>query len=614
MTKTAATPTDRPVAPPARTPPRPSLVRRIVRRTRRELSTRRLVTVRVLDPERVRVAWWPRRGRAYHLDDPAATCQLRGQALRVTVPEPATLARLVACGLLTGEVRRLELRLSEAPEWLLRGVHPPRLGRTAVRFTWQRHDRGLRIQLRWSRPYDTRRALADTLTAVLRARAWDQTSGPVYALDRTAWLAGASSWPQGHLSAGPSRDGRDAAGRPLGPYLAAVTPAHPPKAAPRGLPLVSAIANPYGRRLIGAATRYRLAGDRLWDATGREVARFDPTTAPEAVLAAAPVDKYAVVSVAEVAPGPARALAACGMVLASPDPAVRAALTDLGLVVVDDPATVADLPGYALSVAASRRAIITGDAALRRTALAGDGVLALPAVTAVVSSMRATDVETCLRYLAAQNYPALEVVLGLHGYDVPEATRRQWAELMPFPLRVVAVPGDRPFGAVLGQLSRIADGDLITKVDDDDHYGPHHVTDLVLAWHTTGADLVAKGARFVHFPERDCTIDRAWAAPEIFDVTPAGGTMLLSRATLQRVGGWSHSSKHVDADLLARVRAAGGLVYRTHAMEYVYVRRATGHTFQAAVDELAEQAEHVYPGLPAGIVTPATTPAIKDSA
>jgi hypothetical protein len=169
----------------------------------------------------------------------------------------------------------------------------------------------------------------------------------------------------------------------------------------------------------------------------------------------------------------------------------------------------------------------------------------------------------------------------------------------------------RSFGAVLGQLSRAADGELVSKVDDDDHYGADHVTDLVVAWHTSGADLVAKGARFVHFPERDETIDRAWAAPEVFNVTPAGGTMLLSRGALAEIGGWSHSSKHVDADLLARVRTDGGLVYRTHALEYVYVRRSEGHTFVAELDELLSHAERVYPGLPPEIITPGYAPQVS---
>jgi cellulose synthase/poly-beta-1,6-N-acetylglucosamine synthase-like glycosyltransferase len=247
---------------------------------------------------------------------------------------------------------------------------------------------------------------------------------------------------------------------------------------------------------------------------------------------------------------------------------------------------------------------LAGDAALRRTALGGDGMLPLPTVSVVLSSMRADHIEQCLSYLAGQTYPALEVLVGLHGYDVPELTRERWDALLPGPVRVSSFPAELPFGAVLGRLSRFADGELLTKVDDDDHYGPNHVTDLVIAWHTSGADVAAKGSRFVHLPERDETIDRAWAAPELFNVSPAGGTLLLARSTLQQLGGWSHSSRHVDTDLLTRVKDAGGLVYRTHALEYVYVRRATGHTWQTGTEQILAQGERTYPGLPAELIHP----------
>ncbi|MGH3682934.1 MAG: glycosyltransferase family 2 protein, partial [Natronosporangium sp.] len=288
-------------------------------------------------------------------------------------------------------------------------------------------------------------------------------------------------------------------------------------------------------------------------------------------------------------------------------PAVRAELDRLGLVAVTQAKEVDDLRGYALSVAAARRAAIDGDAALRRTALAtgpAAGALPLPGVSVVLSSMRADHIDACLEYLAGQTYPELEVLVGLHGYEVDDAQRHRWAERLRCPLRVVRFDAELPFGAVLGRLTRLAGGELVTKVDDDDHYGRHHVTDLVLAWHTSGADVVAKGARFVHFPELGQTIDRAWAAPELFNVTPAGGTILAGRGTLARIGGWSHSSKHVDEDLLIRVRSAGGLVYRTHALEYSYVRRTTGHTFDTRIDHLAEQGERVYPGLPRELIDP----------
>jgi hypothetical protein len=251
---------------------------------------------------------------------------------------------------------------------------------------------------------------------------------------------------------------------------------------------------------------------------------------------------------------------------------------------------------------------IHGDALLRRTALTGDGALPLPTVSVVLSSRRPDDIEACLGYLATQTYPAWEVVLGMHGYDVPPATVERWRALVPAPLRVLALPAEMTFGMVLGRLSRIADGELLTKVDDDDRYGARHLTDLVVAWHTSGADVVAKGSRFVYFPEADETMDRQWTAPEQFQVTPAGGTLMLARGTLAEFGGWSHSPKHVDTDLLIRLKAAGGLVYRTHGLEYVYVRRATGHTWHTELDSLREQGERIYEGLPAGVLAPDYAP------
>jgi hypothetical protein len=120
--------------------------------------------------------------------------------------------------------------------------------------------------------------------------------------------------------------------------------------------------------------------------------------------------------------------------------------------------------------------------------------------------------------------------------------------------------------------------------------------------------LIGKGPRFLHFPDLDQTIDRTWAAPEIVDAHPAGGTLLLARSTLQRIGGWSHSSRHVDTDLMARVRSHGGVIYRTHALEYVYVRRGNGHTWVVANHKLIKQGERIYRGLPDQIIRPDYSP------
>lgn len=578
---------------------------RVARRARWARARLRPVRVRLAGPDAVRVRRFPGRFRWHRLDAAQSRYGLHGGTLRLRLPDPAALVRVAASGLLTGEVRRLEVRLAAVPDWLRNGVRPAPLARTCRSFRWRRRGRSLAVGLVWSRPVPVPRALSDVLAAVLRARPWDQVSGPVYGLDRTAWLSGSTSWPVGRLVAEPPEPEWDPAGRPLGPYLPPDQPA-----AALAAPVVTAVANPYGRRLVGAAARYRLAGPDLRDAAGRVVQRLFDHAAPESATLSGKLSKYAVVTVDSPVTGDLpltaalRGLAACGVVFAAADPAVRAGLEALDLVTVANADGVDDLRGYGLSVAAARRAAIRGDAALRRTTLAGNGTVPLPAVSVLLASMREEHIDTCLGYLAAQDYPSLEVLVGLHGYDAPPEVRERWRALLPCPLRVLPFDAERPFGAILGELSRAADGELVTKVDDDDHYGRHHVTDLVVAWHTSGADLVGKGARFVHLPDRAETVDRTWTAPEVCNVTPAGGTMLLSRGALAAAGGWSHSSRHIDADLLDRIRSAGGLVYRTHGLEYVYVRRGSGHTFVTETDRLLTEGKRTYQGLPDQIVRP----------
>src|SRR5262245_5063158 len=585
-------------------------VRRRLRRyaaTARELSLTR-ATIRASGWDTVTVT---RRqgGRPLRceLTDPRAAVMLSAHTLVIELPDAAALARLAMSEVVQGRTWRLQVRLRRSPRWVTGGARPMQLDFELGEMSWRRRGSGVELRYVWSRPRDIPAALDEALRTLLRVRQWDQVGGPVFVNTREAWLTGRTTWPQCQLSDEHHRVGADQEGRPLGPFLR-------PSAVnePFRWPLITASANPHGRVLAGSAAGYRgvVAGRRLTlqgERGGTQLV-LDPAESPESVVAAGKFEKYAVVSFdAPVGQDPfvihaLRALAAGGVVFAAPDQEARDSLEELDLVTVANPAVVTDLSGYRLSVDASRRATISGDPALRPTALGGGGRLRLPIVSVVVASQRPDGIEACIGYLGAQTYPDLEVIVGTHGYVAAEDAAERWSAALHAPLRVVSLPARLTLGQVLGRLSLLADGELITKMDDDDHYGVDHLTDLMLAWHSSGADLVAKGARFVHLPDFDCTIDRGWAAPEGFDVTPAGGTLMLARSTLAQAGGWSESSRHVDSDLVARVRSGGGVTYRTHGLEYVYVRRSGGHTWETTMDELTGQVRQVYKGLPREII------------
>jgi hypothetical protein len=63
------------------------------------------------------------------------------------------------------------------------------------------------------------------------------------------------------------------------------------------------------------------------------------------------------------------------------------------------------------------------------------------------------------------------------------------------------------------------------------------------------------------------------------------------------VGGWRPVPRSVDRALLDQVLGAGGLVYRTHGLGYVYVRHAQGNTAQVRDEHFLTKTTAQYPGL-----------------
>jgi hypothetical protein len=237
------------------------------------------------------------------------------------------------------------------------------------------------------------------------------------------------------------------------------------------------------------------------------------------------------------------------------------------------------------------RSIRQRRAAIRHHA-AGFGTTARPpTVSALLVTKRPQLVASAVAKLAAQTYPELEIVVGLHGGELaPELRDRLTGPVVP-------VPSERTLGEALAAATRAAGGQLVTKIDDDDRYGPEHIWDLVLAWHYSSASVVGKGSEFVYLEPKDITVRRRMGS-ECYTDTVAGGTLTLAREDLAEVGGWPPVPRWVDRALLDRVLAAGGLVYRTHPLGFIYTRHADGHTWDADLEYFLLDPLRRWRGLP----------------
>ena len=219
-----------------------------------------------------------------------------------------------------------------------------------------------------------------------------------------------------------------------------------------------------------------------------------------------------------------------------------------------------------------------------------------PMVSVLLASRRPALLARALASVARQSYPELELVLALHGEGFEAGALERALAGVRGAVRVVRVSAARPLGAVLNAAAAAASGRLLAKMDDDDAYGPDHLWDLVLAHGYSGAALVGKAIETVYLGAADRTVRRAGEPNETYADVLAGGTLLIARHDLARVGGWRRVPAGVDRALIEDVRRAGGAVYRTHGRGFMLVRHGAGHTWDVDERSLRRGARESAPG------------------
>jgi len=211
-----------------------------------------------------------------------------------------------------------------------------------------------------------------------------------------------------------------------------------------------------------------------------------------------------------------------------------------------------------------------------------------PVVSAIVATRRPQQLDHVLRSVGRQSHRPVELVLVTHGFVPDEADLRRRAELAGVPA-LVLVPADAALtlGACLNLGLDAAGGELVAKLDDDNFYGTHYLTDLVRSLDYSGADVTGKWAHLVHLEASGDTLLRFAGSEHRFVRQVQGGTLLTSRAVAQRLR-FDDLPRGVDTAFLARARSADLTVYAADRFNFVSVRRADHgeHTWQITDDEL----------------------------
>lgn len=212
------------------------------------------------------------------------------------------------------------------------------------------------------------------------------------------------------------------------------------------------------------------------------------------------------------------------------------------------------------------------------------GLAARPATTTSVLlvTRRPYFLDHALHSMAIQQGQAMEVVLVTHGFAMGKQDIRRAEEQCGHPLTVLRTDDDVPLGGALNLAVSAAGGDVVTKMDDDDWYGPHHVEDLTQALTWSGATVTGVQALYTYLVDLDLTVHGPDAGVrETVGRRAPGPTMTFRKADLLQLGGFRPLPRYEDLSISLALKRMGGTVHLTHGLGFLRCRHGAGHSWNA---------------------------------
>ncbi|WP_193105883.1 glycosyltransferase [Brachybacterium sp. FME24] len=226
------------------------------------------------------------------------------------------------------------------------------------------------------------------------------------------------------------------------------------------------------------------------------------------------------------------------------------------------------------------------------------GGAGLPTVSIMAATNRPEQLDHLVSQVAQQAGVERQLLLITHGFESSTETALRAREQGIENVVVLEAPNSWSLGACLNAAVQRADGEVLSKMDDDDLYGEFYLHDLLRAREFSAADVVGKHAHYMHLAGADATLLRfPWMehrfTDRIMGPTITGGRDVFTAHPFADV------SRGEDTGFLESVTAAGGRIYSADRFNFTQMRRgeAGGHAWSASDREILATGDVAWFGL-----------------
>ncbi|MGV3247172.1 CgeB family protein [Rothia sp. 11254D007CT] len=221
-----------------------------------------------------------------------------------------------------------------------------------------------------------------------------------------------------------------------------------------------------------------------------------------------------------------------------------------------------------------------------------------PLVTVMVATMRPHQVEKVFETVGRQKDVQVQLILLTHGFTLKQSEANRLAKqhgINNFSL--LQASSAKTLGECMNLMVAAAQGEVITKMDDDDLYGDYYLIDQLNCLKFSGADLVGKGTHYMYLKNTDITVLRRANVVHRFTDFVAGPT-IMGWAVTFRANPFDPISIGEDSAFLESVLKANGSIYATSPFNFIQVRQSQGsHTWDISDETILARNQAVYYGL-----------------
>ncbi|WP_116947283.1 glycosyltransferase family A protein [Jiangella endophytica] len=209
-------------------------------------------------------------------------------------------------------------------------------------------------------------------------------------------------------------------------------------------------------------------------------------------------------------------------------------------------------------------------------------------VSIVVPTNREHELDNVFANVARQAHRDNELILVLHGLGLDHADLHARAKEHGVErLQVIDADSSAALGTMMNLGVDAASGRYTAKMDDDNFYGRHYLTDLVHAFASTDAGIVGKWAHYVWLRSVNAVVLRYAGYQHRYYRLVQGGS-IMADTELAKDLRFSDIPRAVDTDFLNRAWASGVRTYSSDRFNFVSIRGTDheAHTWKVTDTEM----------------------------